>query len=276
MRAVRLPLRFLAATVLLASDAACTHHREIAPSFETITTSTEERADNPPTHVVYVKNSSTVPVVVYRTSLTECANVTDSCTPQSVNVLVAPGENQIVLRIQPADPARNFRYRLAYSWRVDSLLRTAISPLAGSPDVRAEQRQVIQQRGDSVRTAEAAAGYTLLGREDYTPLAGRVAAMRLVGDSIVVAIRQQANIDNLRFVLVDAEGHALGSTLWVRWNAPPGGTVQFLSARQFVGRTPGRTLLTFSLVDEAQRMLGQTVNDVTVPIVVVDSSRAPQ
>ncbi|MCY7380262.1 MAG: hypothetical protein LH467_13110 [Gemmatimonadaceae bacterium] len=276
MRAVRFLPRFLAASVLLAGGAACNRHPDAAPSFKNIISSTDERASDPPSHVVYVENRSTVPVVVYRTSLTDCENVSDSCTPQPMNLRVAPGEKQIVHRIQPADPAHSFRYRFAFSWRAGRLDWTAVSSLAGSADVRAEQRQVVQKQGDSVRRAEAAAGYTFLGREDYTPLAGRVAALRAVGDSIVLTVDQTDNIDNIRFVLVDAEGRVLGSTLWVQWHAPPGRTVQFLTAKEFVGRAPGRALLTLSLADEAQRMLGQTVSDLTVPIVVVDSVATPR
>lgn len=271
MCAVRLLPRFLAASVLLAGSAACNRYPDVLPSSQSISSSTDERAGNPPTHVVYVENRSTVPVVVNRTSLTDCENVRDSCTPLPMYLRIAPGERQIVRRIQPADPAHNFRYRFAYSWRGGNLDYTVVSTLAGSPDVRAEQREFVRKQGDSVRKAEAAAGYTFLGRDDYTPLAGRVAALRAVGDSIVLTVGQTGNIDNIRFVLVDAAGRVLGSTLWVQWHAPPGRTVQFLSAKEFVGRAPGHALLTFSLADEAQRMLGQIVRDLTVPIVVVDS-----
>jgi hypothetical protein len=273
MRTVRSLPRILTATALLAG--ACTRH-EIAPSFDTIVSSTEEREGNPPTHVLYVENHSTTPVTVYSAGITECDNVDDPCTAHSMNLRVGPGEKQIVLRITPADPSRGFSYRFAHSWRAGALDRTAVSAPAGSPNLRAQQREAIQRRGDSVRTAEAAAGYTFLGREDYTPLAGRVAALRVVGDSIVLAAGQTGKIDDLRFVLVDAEGRVLGSTLWVRWNAPAGRTVQFLSGREFVGRTPGRALLIVALEAEAQRMLGQTVSDLAVPIVVVDSAAGRQ
>ena len=269
MRAVRFLPRFLAAAVLLAEGAGCTRHPDVAPTSQTVVSSTEERAGDPPSHVVFVENRSTVPVVLYRTSVTECENVSDSCTPQPMNRRLAPGRKEIVLRIQPVDPARHFRYRFAYSWRAGTMDMTTVTILAGSPDVRAEQDALIQKQGDSVRKLEAAAGYAFIGRDDYTPLAGRVAAMRAVGDSIVLATGQTGNIDKLRFVLVDADGHVLGSTLWVQWKVPPGRTIQFVSGKEFVGRTPGRALLTFSLADEAQRMLGQTVGDVIVPIVVV-------
>ena len=59
------PLLRLLTGALLASSAACTR-REIAPSYDTIVTSTDERAGNPPTHVLYVENHSTAPVTVFR------------------------------------------------------------------------------------------------------------------------------------------------------------------------------------------------------------------
>lgn len=274
MRTVRLLPRALIVAVLLAGSAACTR-REIAPSFDTIVTSTDERDGTPPTHVLYVENHSTAPVTVYEVSLTECDNVDDPCEPHSMNLRIEPGEKQIVLRVAPASRDRGFSYRFAHSWRAGSLERTAVSPPAGSPNIRAEQQAVIARRSDSVRKVEAAAGYHFLDRADYTPLAGRVAALRVVGDSVVVAAGQTGRINDLRFILVDAQGEVLGSTRWVRWGAPPGRIVEMLPGGEFVGRAPGRTVLTVALVDEAQRMLGQSVNDVGIPIVVVDSLAGP-
>jgi hypothetical protein len=270
MRIVQSIPRSLTVAVILAGAGGCRHH--IEPGYDTVVTRTEERAGNAPMHIVHVENRSTEPVTVYTAGLTDCDNIADPCTPHPMDLRVGPGETQVVLRIVPASADRAFAYRFQYSWRAGTLDRTLVLAPAGSPNVRATQQEAIRQRGDSVRAAEAAAGYTFIGREDFTPLAGRVAALRVVGDSIVLAAGQTARMRDMRFVLLDADRRVLGSTLWVRWTAPAGRVVQFVSGGELVGRQPGRTLLVVALADEAQRMLGQTVGELSVPIVVLDSA----
>jgi hypothetical protein len=272
MRTVRSFPNLLAVAALLASAGACTR-QQIAPSFDTIVKSTEARPGTPPVHLLYVENRSTSPVTVYSAGVDQCENIADPCTPHPMDLRINPGEKRVVLRVTPADPSRDFSYRFAHSWRAGSLDQSVFSAPDGSPDVGAQQRARLRQAGDSARRTEAAAGYTLLlGPEAYPPLGGRVAALRVVGDSVVLAIGQTGNVDKLRFVLVDAAGGVLGSTFWVRWTVPRAGPVQFLSGREFVARAPGRVLLTFALDNEAQRLLGQTIRELAVPIVVVDTA----
>src|SRR5256885_2346192 len=62
--------RALLAAVLLTACAPTTQHTYVAPTFQSIVSSTEERQGNPPAHLLFVENRSTVPVVVFSTSLT--------------------------------------------------------------------------------------------------------------------------------------------------------------------------------------------------------------
>jgi hypothetical protein len=49
---------------------------------------------------------------------------------------------------------------------------------------------------------------------------------------------------------------------------PSSDAVQFIPPKELVGREAGRVVLTFGLADEAQRLLGRSLGDVDVPVVV--------
>jgi hypothetical protein len=269
MRAVHASsFSLLLATASVLAGCAAAQRAYTAPTFETVVSSTEERTGDPPSHLMYVENRSTVPVVVFSVSLTSCENVRDSCTPHPMNQRVGPGQKQLVLRVVPASTERGFSYRFAFSWRADSSDVRAVSALASSGNAAAQQRLSDQQRGDSVRRAAAAAGYNELSRDDFAALRGRVAALRAVGDSLVLAPGQTAGVDDIRLVLVDSAGKVLGSTHWVRWRVPSTEAVQFLPPRQLIAREPGRIELTFALPDEAVQLIGHPVAETTVPVVV--------
>jgi hypothetical protein len=270
MPAPRLPLRRLVAAVaaLLTGCAAATQHTYVAPTFDTVVSTTEERTGSPPVHLLLVENRSTVPVVVFSASLTNCENVRDSCTPHPMNVRVGPGQRQIILRAMPTSAERGFSYRFGFSWHADSSDARALSALAASGSQDAQRRLSDRQRGDSLRRAAAAAGYVELSRDDYAALGSRVAALRAANDSLVLAPGQKAGIDDIRLVLVDSAGAILGSTHWVRWRVPSSDAVQFNSPKELVGREAGRVVLTFALAEEAQALLGRPLGDVEVPVVV--------
>ena len=270
MPAPCVPLRRLIAAVaaLLTGCAAATQRTYVAPTFDTIVSTTEERTGEPPVHLLRVENRSTVPVVVFSASLTNCANVRDTCTPHPMNVRVAPGQTQTILRATPTSAERGFSYRFRFSWHADSSDARALSALAASGSQDAQRRLSDQQRGDSLRRAAAAAGYVELSRDAFAALGSRVAALRAATDSLVLAPGQKVGIDDVRLVLVDSAGAILGSTHWVRWSVPPSEAVQFTPPKELVGREAGRIVLTFSLAEEAQRLLGRSLDDVDVPVVV--------
>jgi hypothetical protein len=273
MPARRVPCRRLTAALaaLLTGCAAATQHSYVAATFETIVSTTEERTGNPPVHLLLVENRSTVPVVVFSASLTNCENVRDSCTPHPMNVRVAPGQREIILRATPASPQRGFGYRFHFSWRADSSDARALSALAANGSQDAQRRLSSLQRGDSLRRAAAAAGYVELSRDDYAALGSRVAALRAATDSLVLAPGQKAGIDDIRLVLVDSAGAILGSTHWVGWRVPVSDAVQFAPPKELVAREAGRIVLSFHLADAAQRLLGHSIGDVEVPVVVAAS-----
>lgn len=270
MSAPRIALPRLVVTVaaLLAGCATATQRAFVAPTLETIVSSTEERAGDPPMHLLQVENRSTVPVVVFSASLTNCENVKDSCAPHPMNVRLGPGAKQTILRATPASPERGFSYRFHFSWRADSSDAKALAALAASGSQPARRRLSDVEHGDSLRRAAAAAGYVELSREDHAALGSRVASLRAAPDSLVLAPGQSAGIDDIRLLLADSAGNILGSTHWVRWRVPSSDAVQFSPPKTFVAREAGRILVTFGLPDEAQRLVGHPLADIDVPVVV--------
>jgi hypothetical protein len=79
--------------------------------------------------VLYVQNSSTVPIVVFGISLTECENVKQPCGGRRVKIRIAPNRRVNVARIEPRDRERGFSYRWNFSYGADSSDAQALAML---------------------------------------------------------------------------------------------------------------------------------------------------
>lgn len=123
------------------------------------------------------------------------------------------------------------------------------------------------EREDSVRRAEGGAYINELSRTDFAALKGRVAALRAIPDSLVIAPGARTTIDQIKLVLVDSQGNVLGRTRWMRWFAPGSGAVQFAPPNMLIARRPGRAVLRFSLADEAQQLLGTSLGELQYPLI---------
>lgn len=89
----------------------------VAPTNDSITTTTEQGLGSTPSQNIYVVNGSTVPIVVFGIALRECENLKQRCEPRQVNVKIGAGERRIVLRVEPANREIAYSYRFGYSWR---------------------------------------------------------------------------------------------------------------------------------------------------------------
>jgi hypothetical protein len=115
--------RILAAAFILALTTATAAHAQtvfIAPTTNTVTAVTEEGLGPQPTHVLYVRNLSTVPIVVFGVVLEDCENVRQSCDPRRVRITVAPRQQRDVGRVSARDESRGFSYRWTFSYQADS------------------------------------------------------------------------------------------------------------------------------------------------------------
>lgn len=254
---------------LAACSAATTAQRAfVAPSNETITSDTEVRQDNPPTHLIYVENRSTVPVRVFSVTLSNCENIRQPCGPKRANLRIRPGERSLAIRVEPDNHHRAFSYNFNYSWQADSSSDAALTALAAGGDAGAAQRLAATRRADSIRKAEGGPRYNELTRDDFRVLAGRVVSMRAYPESLVLAPGEQTSLERLQLLLIDDQGRVAGGTRWVEWVVPGLGVADFVPPDRIIGRRPGRMVLRFRLADEARQTLNNAAPDVEVPIVV--------
>jgi len=138
--------RLLVAATLMVCSQRASAQKYVAPSRDNIVSTTEERTDNPPVHLIFVENHSTASVTVFNVSLSGCTNVKDPCWPKQVNIRVAPGQRQIVMRVSPRNPEQGFGYHFGFSWHADASAMQALEGLAegvGSkvPEVPAATQQ---------------------------------------------------------------------------------------------------------------------------------------
>lgn len=253
---------------LAACSAATTQRAFVAPSNETIIHDTEVRQDNPPTHLIYVQNRSTVPVRVFSVSLSNCENIRQQCGPRRANLRLGPGDRLLAVRIEPDNTQRAFSYYFAFSWQADSSGAAALTALAASGDQGAAQTLAATRRADSIRKAEGGPRYNELTRNDFTALAGRIASMRAHPESLLIAPGEQTSLERLQLLLIDDQGRVAGSTRWVEWSVPGLGVADFVPPDRIIARRPGRMVLRFRLANEARQALLSEGADVEVPIVV--------
>jgi hypothetical protein len=91
----------------------------VAPSNDSITSTTEEGHGTTPSQTIYVVNESTVPIIVFGVALRDCENVKQQCEPRPANVKIGAGQRRVVLRVEPKSLDRGFNYRFSYSWRAE-------------------------------------------------------------------------------------------------------------------------------------------------------------
>jgi hypothetical protein len=89
----------------------------VAPSNDTIISTTEEGHGATPSHNIYVVNESTVPIIVFGVALRDCENIKQQCESQPANVKIDGGQRRIVMRVEPKSLERAYSYRFSYSWR---------------------------------------------------------------------------------------------------------------------------------------------------------------
>lgn len=257
-----------AAVVLLAGCSSATQRAYVAPTAQTIVSTTEERQGDPPVHLIFVENHSTVPVTVFSVSLSGCENVKQQCAPRPVSIRLGPGARQIATRVEPANRDRAFGYRFGFGWHADSARIGALTALASAGDETAKARLIARQRADSIARTEWGARYKELTRDDFTALAGRVLMLRVQPESLVLAPGERTSIERVQLLVADSQGVAFGRTGWVRWQVPSTNAVQFLPPADIVARAPGRIVIRFRLAEDAEAILQRSIPEVAYPVVV--------
>lgn len=247
--------------------APATQRAYVAPTSQTVVSTTEEHQADPPAHIIYIENHSTVDVRVFAISLTDCENVNVQCGVKQMNLRVPADGRQMAVRIEPKNRAQGYFYRFGFSWHADSDSKAALNALASAGDSSARVKLASMQHADSLRNAEEGPRYNELSRSDFSILAPRVASMRAYPESLVVAPGTRTNIEKVRLLLLDDQGTVLGQTRWVSWRVSRG-AIGFEPPYTMVARHPGRATIRFSLAEEPQKMIPTHVNDVEYPVTV--------
>jgi hypothetical protein len=122
--------RALVLALLLAGSAPlAAQDRFIAPTSSSVSAYTEEGVGDNPAHVLYVQNSSTVPIVVFGIVLSQCENIRQPCGGRRVKIRIAPNRRVNVGRVEPRDRERDFSYRWNFSFGGDSTDAKAMAML---------------------------------------------------------------------------------------------------------------------------------------------------
>jgi hypothetical protein len=103
-----------------ASASAAAQNVFVAPTIHTVMASSETSYGPDQAHVFYVTNTSTVPIVVFGITLTDCENVKQPCGGHPTNITIPAGVRRNVYRVQPRDTEKGFGYRWSFAFRADS------------------------------------------------------------------------------------------------------------------------------------------------------------
>ena len=266
MRRTHTLLALLLTAVLVVGCAPAAQHAYVAPSYQTIVSTTEEHEADPPSHIIYVENHSTVPVRIFAYSLTDCENINVSCGVHQTNLQVRAGQREIAVRIAPKNRSLGWHYRFGFSWHEDSSATSALNALAQAGDSSARVRLAAMQHADSLRHAETGPHYNELSKSDFGVLGPRIVAMRAYPESLVIVPGERTSIERIRLLLLDNQGTVLGQTRWVSWRLGSG-AVQFEPPTTLVARRPGRTTITFRLAPEAQKSVTTPINEVEYSVI---------
>jgi len=256
-------------TALLFGCAPAAQRAYVAPSYQTIVSTTEEHEADPPSHIIYVENHSTVPVRIFAITLTNCENVNVMCGVRQMNLRLDADRREVAVRIAPKNRGQGFHYSFGFSWHVDSASALATAALAQAGDEGSRVKLAAMQHADSLRRAETGPHYNDLTQSDFTVLGPRVASMRAIPDSLVLVPGERTSIERIRLLLLDKQGTVLGQTRWVSWRMMNGinPAVQFDPPLTLVAKRPGRTTIRFSLAQQAQQLVPTPVNEVEYTIV---------
>jgi hypothetical protein len=267
-RIVGLPASVLPAALLLGCAPAA-QRAYVAPSNETVVSTTEEHEADPPAHIIYVENHSTVPVRIFAIRLTDCENVNVTCGVRQMNLRLDPDRRQVAVRIEPKNRGLGFHYSFGFSWHVDSASAIALATLAQAGDSGSRVKLAAMQHADSLRRAETGPHYNELSQSDFSVLGPRVVSMRAIPDSLVLVPGERTSIERIRLLLLDKQGTVLGQTRWVSWRIMSGmnAAVQFDPPTTLVAKRPGRTMIRFSLAQQAQQLVPTPISDVEYTIV---------
>ena len=239
----------------------------VAPTEQTVVGSIEVSAGTTPANLIWVTNRSTVPIRVYSVTLRSCENVKQRCEPTPLHLRVVPGQRALLQRVEPRDQNGALRFSYSFGWQADSGGTAALAALAANGSDMARTQLAGIAEATQARRAQVGAVDEELGAPEIRALGPRVAALRIVPDSLVMHPGQVMLVRQLRVLAVGAEREPLGRVRAYRWRVS-GLAAARLGGDTVEARGPGRATIEVRLPDEAQDGRAAPLAPALVQIVV--------
>jgi hypothetical protein len=257
----------IAICLLLACASAAPEHAYIAPTPETVFTTTEEMSASPG-QIISVENRSSVPITVYSVILRDCQNVKTQCSsPRRLNLQLAPHSRQTLVRVEPTNPRVSFGYHFGFSWRADPTTTAALAVLASAGDSVARLRLAAIEREDARRRAAVGGQDLDLTTTEINALADHAASLRALPDSLVLPRGARVTLDTIHVLLIGTQGETLGRIRAIQWRLTPG-VVSAIKPDTLVAVATGRAVLQLNLPDDVLPGKPALHTGLQVPIII--------
>lgn len=161
---------------------------------------------------------------------------------------VAPGDRDVLRRIEANERDKGFHYRYSVSWAADSVELQALGALASGGDQVATQQLAAAR---AARDERAVNRYDMqLDAETVASLGERIARLVVIPDSVVVPVNAFFLAHRVSVIAVDSAGEVLGRVRAYDWRVRAEG-VQVI-ADTVTGANPGRSMAEFRLMPPAR------------------------
>lgn len=216
------PLAILSLLVAPVVAHAQSDTRYVAPTNETVTTYIEEGMGSRPSAVLWVRNTSTVPIKVFSVTLRSCENVFEDCAPRPLDLRVGPGRSAIIGHVEPRDPEKGYTYRYTFGWRADSADAVLQRVLAqgGAPQPQAQavvtsqppvaEPAVVVQRMTTAPKPTITPRDIILGPQELAVLGPQIVRLGVEPDSVVLQVGQSFLMHQVRVYAYGLQGNMLG------------------------------------------------------------------
>ena len=260
--------RTCAAALAVGCASAPRQRAYVAPTQETVFTTTEEMT-SAPGQIIYVENRSSVPVTVYSVTLRECDNIKIGCNgPRVLHLQLTPDSRAVLARVEPANAQKSFNFRYTFGWRADSSTTAALGALATVGDSNARQQLDAIAREDARRRAAVGAIDMDLTASEIAALSDRAGKLHALPDSLVIAVGRRVSLDTVHVLLIGMQGETLGRIRALQWRVPGSTAITVIKPDTVVGVAPGRTALQLKLPDDVLPAKSTLHIPLEVPIIV--------
>lgn len=182
----------------------------IAANNQTVLLEQETALGRTGARVAYIRNTSTVPVIITQIQVLDCLNVKQYCGINKREIKVAPNERRRILQIEPEIVGRAMNFRFLYQWKPDGAYKATVGALAEAGDSASIRRMALIARREELARKEASYGDRILQIPHLRALADSIVSLRAEPASIEMTAGSHMFIEELRMLAIDKDGKVLG------------------------------------------------------------------